>query len=257
MPKFNARSLEASLSDTKFFDRGARRLDAVNRKIQRRANNPLRQYFENNDQRMINKWLHYFDIYHRHVAPFRDRPVTLLEFGVWQGGSLQMWRDYLGPKARIVGVDINPACAELTGPQIEVVIGDQNDREFLAGLAKRLGKVDILIEDGGHHPQQQINTFEIFWPIIKNNGIFLIEDLHTSYWERYGGGLRGPLTFIEYAKGLVDQMHAWYGHELPDLNPDVYTKTIRGMHVYDSIIVFDKAKQIKKPTQKKTGYASF
>lgn len=256
-PHESRASAALSLCATRAISTAAKRLDRLNRKVQRRSGNALLQYFEQNDQRMIHKWMHYFEIYDRHFAPFRDKPITVLEFGVWQGGSLEMWRDYFGSRARIIGVDIDPRCAELSGPQIEIVIGDQNDRAFLSDLTEHVGPVDVLIEDGGHHPQQQINTFEVFWPVIRPNGVFLIEDLHTSYWKRYGGGLRGPETFIEYAKKLIDQMHAWYGNELPDLNVDEYTKSIRSMHVYDSIIVFDKATQISRPSARKTGKASF
>src|SRR5580765_8811 len=103
--------------------------------------NPLEAFFHANQGRLIDKWHHYFDIYHRHFQQFRGREITIVEFGVYHGGSLQMWADYFGPKARIVGVDILPQCAELTGPQVEVYIGDQADRDFLRDLAKKVGPV--------------------------------------------------------------------------------------------------------------------
>jgi hypothetical protein len=217
--------------------------------------NPLRQYFRANDGRLIHKWVHYFDIYHRHFEPFRNKPVTIVEFGVSHGGSLQMWKDYFGPQARIIGVDINPKCAALAEPQIEIVIGDQEDREFLRSLAARAGDIDVLIEDGGHTMTQQIATFEELWPNIVDGGVFLMEDLHTSYWPSYGGGLRREGTFIEYAKKLIDQQHAWHARGDADFTVDEYTRTIRGMHVYDSIIVFDKAR-VPKPRTRKTGTPS-
>jgi predicted O-methyltransferase YrrM len=204
---------------------------------------------------LIHKWVHYFDIYDRHFAPFRGKKITVVEFGVSHGGSLQMWKHYFGPRARIIGVDINPKCAALTEPQIEVVIGDQEDREFLRELAQRVGPVDVLIEDGGHTAAQQVNTFEEFWPHIRNGGVFLMEDLHTAYWANYGGGLRREGTFIEYAKNLIDQQHAWHRRQDDPFEVDEYTRTIRGMHVYDSIIVFDKAR-VPKPHTKKTGTPS-
>lgn len=146
------------------------------------AENPLQEYFRHNSGRLIHKWVHYFDIYHRHFAPYRNRPVTVVEFGVYQGGSLQMWRNYFGPDARIVGVDIDPRCASMSGPGIEVVLGDQEDRAFLSRLREQVGPIDVLIEDGGHTMAQQIATFEQMWPAIRDGGVFLIEDLHTSYW---------------------------------------------------------------------------
>jgi cephalosporin hydroxylase len=217
--------------------------------------NPLERYFRANKGRLIHKWEHYFDIYHRHFAPYRGRPITVLEFGVSHGGSLQMWKHYFGPRARIIGVDINPKCAALAEPQIEIVIGDQEDRAFLRKLADEVGPVDVLIEDGGHTAGQQIATFEELWPQIVDGGVFLLEDVHTSYWRSYGGGLRREGTFIEYAKNLIDQQHAWHRRYGEPFEVDEYTRTIRGMHIYDSIIVFDKA-QVPEPTRAKTGRPS-
>ena len=221
--------------------------------------NPLRAYFDTNDGRLIHKWHHYFDIYHRHFAPFRGRDITVLEFGVSHGGSLEMWRNYFGPGARITGVDINPKTADLGGEQIEIVIGDQDDRKFLAELADRLGPIDVLIDDGGHTMTQQIGTFEILWPSIVEGGVYLVEDVHTSYWGPHGGGYKRDSTFIEYAKNLIDQLHAWHA---PDsavqkgLLVDEYTRSIGGMHVYNSVIVFDKAR-VPRPTHEERGQPSW
>jgi hypothetical protein len=218
--------------------------------------NPLEAYFEANQGRLIHKWMHYFDIYDRHFAPFRGQAVNVVEFGVSQGGSLQMWKNYFGPQAHITGVDIDPRCAGLAEDRVDVVIGDQEDRGFLRRLARQVGRVDVLIEDGGHTATQQTNTFEEFWPSITDGGVFLMEDLHTAYWEGYNGGYKRPGTFIEYAKDLIDQQHAWHSREPEVFDIDKYTRTIRGMHVYDSIIVFDKG-SVKRPTHRKTGTRSF
>ena len=113
----------------------------------------------------------------------------------------------------------------------------------------------MLIEDGGHTMGQQIATFEELWPSIVPGGVFLIEDLHTSYWDEYGGGLRRKGTFIEYAKLLIDQQNAWHVRN-GDLAPDAYTRSIRGMHIYDSIIVFDKG-VVAEPHHKRIGKESF
>lgn len=73
---------------------------------------PLWAHFLGNaDGRMIYKWKHYFPIYERHLAPFVNRPTTLIEIGCGHGGSLQMWKRYLGPHAQIVGIDHDSKCA--------------------------------------------------------------------------------------------------------------------------------------------------
>lgn len=215
--------------------------------------NPLEDYFNANEGRLIHKWSQYFDVYHRHFAKFRGKPVSVLEFGVSHGGSLQMWKHYFGRRAQITGVDIKPRCAQLAEDRVDIVIGDQGDRKFLRKLGRRLGKIDVLIDDGGHTMEQQIATFEELWPRIRPGGVLAMEDLHTSYWERFDGGLKRPGTFIEYAKDLIDKQHAWH---IPGVDPDEYTTSIAGMHVYNSIIVFDKG-VVTKPTHPMTGHRSF
>src|SRR6516225_5164852 len=91
----------------------------------------LREYFDRHKSgRGIWKWLHYFEIYERHLARFRGNDVRLLEIGIYSGGSLEMWRDYLGPRCTIYGVDIEPSCKVYENSWTNVVIGDQGDADF-------------------------------------------------------------------------------------------------------------------------------
>lgn len=212
--------------------------------------NPLEAYFEKNEDRRIHKWMHYFDIYHRHFERFRGTSPVILEFGVSQGGSLQMWRKYFGRGATIHGVDINPRCKELEERRTKVHIGDQEDRQFLKSVVEEIGRpIDVVIEDGGHTYAQQIATFEEVYPRMSENGCFLIEDLHTSYWKSYGGGPKKAGTFVEYAKDLSDQLNAWHSKEL---EVDEFTRTTKSMHFYDSIVVFERG-TVEKPYHRMTG----
>ncbi|HVR74486.1 MAG TPA: class I SAM-dependent methyltransferase, partial [Planctomycetota bacterium] len=126
----------------------------------------LRDYFDNNSGRLIHKWLHYFDVYERYLERFRGKPLNVLEFGVSHGGSLQMWKAYFGPKARIYGVDMDPRCKAVEEDRIEVRIGDQADRDFLRGLRAELPRIDVLMDDGGHTMAQQIATLEEMFPHV-------------------------------------------------------------------------------------------
>ena len=212
----------------------------------------LEVFFDKNKGNLIHKWVHYFDIYDRHFSAFRGKNITVVEFGVSHGGSLNMWRDYFGPKARIIGIDINPECEKFATKNTEIYIGDQEDKDFLRSLMDKIGKVDIVIEDGGHTMLQQINTFEEVYPKMSDNGVFLIEDLHTSYWDGYGGGYRKQGTFIEKAKGLIDDLNAWHSKDPESFKVTDFTKTTHSMHFYDSIIVFER-KIITQPYHKMTG----
>lgn len=168
--------------------------------------NPLWKYFSHNEGRLVIKSHNYFDIYHNHFSRFRDQPVTIVEIGVYHGGSLQMWKSYFGPRARIFGVDISPRCKELEEDQIRILIGDQTDRGFLRALGKEIGHIDIVIDDGGHKMNQQIITFEELFPLVSETGIYLVEDLCTSYWDTYGGGYKRDGSLRNFGRRFVDSM---------------------------------------------------
>jgi hypothetical protein len=152
--------------------------------------NPLWQYFCNNQKRLIYKWHQYFDIYHNHFSRFRGLPIKVLEIGVAHGGSLQMWKSYFGEQAYIYGIDIDPRCKQLEEERVEIFIGSQTDRDFLQYVRNTIGTVDIIIDDGGHTMEQQICSFEELYPAVQERGVYLVEDLHTSYWSGYGGGYK-------------------------------------------------------------------
>src|SRR5437868_5521713 len=99
--------------------------------------NDLEKFFINNKNTQIHKWLHYFEIYDRHFSPLRGKDVNILEIGVFQGGSMAMWVDYFGPKAKIFGIDINPACKQLESDNVKIFIGSQDDRTFLRSVKNK------------------------------------------------------------------------------------------------------------------------
>ena len=219
------------------------------------AGNPLLDYALNNPGRQLIKWRHYFEPYHRHLQWFRGRPITVLEVGVFQGGSLQMWRHYFGPQSRVVGVDIEPACKAFEEEGIAVRIGDQEDRAFLRRLAAEFAPIDVVIEDGGHRMGQQIATFEEIFPRMSDHGVYVAEDLHTSYWAEFGGGYRRPDTFMEYSKALIDRLNAWHTRTPEELFVDDFTLQAGSMHFYDSMLVIER-KPFEEPRKLRTGRPS-
>lgn len=217
--------------------------------------NELEQYFEKNDKRLINKYQHYFDVYDRHFSKYKGQEITIVEVGVFQGGSLQMWRSYFGPKAKIWGIDIDPRCKLLEEQNTNIIIGSQEDETFLESIYDITGPIDILIDDGGHTQKQQIKTFKILFDKIKNDGVYLCEDVHTSYWLSYGGGSNRMGTFIQFTKKLIDKLNAFHSEE-NSLQVDSFTKSAKSIHYYDSIVVIEKG-IITKPTSKMTGHYLF
>jgi 23S rRNA U2552 (ribose-2'-O)-methylase RlmE/FtsJ len=217
--------------------------------------NELEQYFEKNDKRLINKYQHYFDVYDRHFSKYKGQEITIVEIGVFQGGSLQMWRSYFGPKAKIWGIDIDTRCKLLEEENTNIIIGSQEDENFLESIYDITGPIDILIDDGGHTQKQQITTFNILFDKIKDDGVYLCEDVHTSYWLSYGGGHKRKGTFVEFAKNLIDKLNAFHSEE-NNLQVDSFTKSAKSIHYYDSIVVIEKG-IITKPSSKMTGVYSF
>ena len=202
--------------------------------------NPLEEYFFNNPGRSMSKWRHYLEIYHRHLAKFRGFSPVAVEIGIGMGGSLQMWRHYFGPGARIVGIDVRPECLDLQDDATTIMIGNQEDGDFLATVRQRFPRIDILIDDGGHTTAQQRTTFEELYPHLQPYGVYLCEDLHTSLWPSWGGGHNKPGTFLEYSKSLVDKLSAWHSEGQPTLPVDQFTQTTHSIHFYDSVVVIEK-----------------
>jgi len=201
--------------------------------------NDLERFFAENTGRRMHKWKHYFEIYDRHFSRFRGTDVHVLEIGVAHGGSLQMWKEYFGPRASICGVDMEPNAKALEEPQVQILIGDQANGDFLRSVVAAFPRIDILIDDGGHSMRQQEVTFKTLFPHVSDDGVYVCEDLHTSYWGDYGGGLRRKGTFIELSKGLIDEIHAWHSRS-PRLAVTDFTRTAHSLHFYDSVLVIEK-----------------
>jgi hypothetical protein len=195
--------------------------------------------------RKAHKWIHYLDIYDRHFAKYRNTAVRMLEIGVAMGGSLEIWRKYLGPDAAIFGVDVVAACANYVTPPNQVRIGSQADKHFMRSVVAELGTPDIIVDDGSHIGRHQRISFETLFPLLREGGLYVIEDLHASYFiGSYEGGYRRRGTGVEYIKQLIDDLHAWY-HGRNTQTPA--RDWIRAIHVYDSMVVIEKGK-VERPS---------
>lgn len=214
--------------------------------------NDLEHFFRNEEHRMIHKWNHYFEIYDRHLSHLKGKKINILEIGISHGGSLQMWEYYFKGNANIYAVDINSECEKLAGGNIKVFIGSQEDESFLKRLKQQIPRIDVLIDDGGHTMKQQVTTFNILFDHVAENGIYICEDLHTSYWKHFGGGYKKKRSFIEFSKNFIDKLHAWH---TPKVSVDEVTKSTHSLHYYDSMLVIEKRK-MEKPFDVKAGKSS-
>ena len=167
---------------------------------QKYVNNDLFKFWLLEDHRHIQKSVHYFPIYEKWFKKFRGTDVVFVEVGVQHGGSIQMWKEYFGKKAKIVGVDIDERCKKFEDDQISIEIGSQEDVNFWNAFKKKYPRVDVLLDDGGHTMRQQIITFQQMFPHIRDNGIYMCEDCGTSY--RRDGNWGGGTVTLELSLSL-------------------------------------------------------
>jgi hypothetical protein len=210
----------------------------ANNVTQQPDSNSLREFFDNRKEGPgIWKWNHYFDIYDRHFRQFRGHEVHVLEIGVYSGGSLDMWRDYFGPKAIIYGVDIEPDCRGYEDDRIRIFIGDQADRSFWREFRRMVPTLDIVIDDGGHQFEQQIVSLEELLPFLRPGGVYLCEDVHGAY-----------NRFASYVHGLGHKLNDDSRTEsFPDDNDrrivcgcTPFQSAIGSIHLYPFVTVLEK-----------------
>jgi hypothetical protein len=203
----------------------------------------LREIFYNHEGNQIHKWDHYFEVYEKYFSGYIGQRVNMLEIGVNQGGSLQLWKKYFGNQVHVYTIDINPECKRLQEENTTVFIGSQSDTNFLSQVLNQVPDLDIIIDDGGHTMKQQIVSFEALYAKVKEGGVYIVEDTHTSYWEEFGGGLGNRKSFIEYCKKLIDSLYTHHLITKGNVSDDHRTQHINGISFYDSIVVFEKKKR--------------
>jgi hypothetical protein len=199
-----------------------------------RPKGALEEYFDAHlEGPGIWKWRHYFDVYEHHVSRFVGTDVHVLEIGVYSGGSLGMWQHYFGPGCRIHGIDIAAECRVYERDGIEISIGDQADPSFWASVLKNSPPIDIVIDDGGHLPHQQIATLEALLPRIRPGGVYVCEDSHGAGNE-----------FHAYVSGLARSLYTW----APDLaaaraQPSELQRMVKAIHLYPFMVVIERSEQ--------------
>lgn len=156
--------------------------------------------------KVSDKWSLYLAEYDRLFHSYRERPVRLLEIGVQNGGSLDVWSKYFSNAKVLIGCDINPDCAKLRyeDPRVSIVVGDANAEASWQAVADLAGRLDVVIDDGSHVSGDIIESFLRYFPLLTSGGIYVAEDLHCSYWQQFEGGLFDPHSSISFFKALAD-----------------------------------------------------
>ena len=167
----------------------------------------LQNYYDQHSGKVSDKWSLYLEAYEHYLSPYRDKAVNILEIGAQNGGSLEIWAKYFPRATTITGVDINPDCAQLAfdDPRVRLVVGDASTPEISTQLFDTVGSsFDIIIDDGSHRSSDIVKAFAMYFPRLVSGGIYLMEDVHVSYWSEYEGGLYNPMSSVSFGKRLVD-----------------------------------------------------
>ncbi|MDC3100636.1 class I SAM-dependent methyltransferase, partial [Candidatus Pelagibacter sp.] len=146
----------------------------------------------------------YFYFYEDLMKKYRGKEITFVEIGVQRGGSLLMWRDWFGPKARIIGIDLDENAKKMEKYGFEIFIGDQSSKEFWKKFFDKIGMVDIILDDGAHTNEAQIITTFHTVNFINDGGLLIIEDTGSSYLKKYSNPQK--YSFINYSKFLIDDL---------------------------------------------------
>lgn len=152
---------------------------------------------------------HYLEQYDPIFQPWLDKNITILEVGVKKGGSVLLWKDYF-PTAQIVGIDISLPKEFAQTERIRLFEGDQADTKFLSDVATQTAPegFDIIIDDASHLGELTKTTFwHLFDNHLKPNGLYVIEDWGTGYWEDWPDGKH--LDFQQYSKKRIQPNWFW------------------------------------------------
>jgi hypothetical protein len=209
----------------------------------------FQQLFDEHNGNGILKWSHYPEIYDKHFTKYRELPINILEIGILNGGSLQIWEKYF-PRAKIFAIDIDEKCKQYESDRTKIFIGDQADKFFLRNVKAQLPQIDIIIDDGGHRAEQQINTFEEMYYHLKTTGVYLIEDIELNYRQD-----KKPGNFMDLMKSKIDELNirrtlplrTSLSNNWKDLEVR-FTNTTNSITFYDNVVVIEKD-NIKTPRE--------
>ncbi len=186
----------------------------------------------------------FLDIYENYFKNLRNKNLNILEIGVDKGDSLRLWREYF-INSRICGLDIDKK--DFVIQNVEIYQGDQNDKILLNKIAKKYGKFDIIIDDGSHVSKHIINSFNYLFDHLRQDGIYIVEDLQTSYIPRYGGSrinLIKKNSSMNFFKSLSDSIN-YENFDRPFFKKHRFDGLIKSIHFYQNIVFVFKGQSAK------------
>tara|TARA_B100000780_G_C21079661_1_gene434727 strand:- start:147 stop:1004 length:858 start_codon:yes stop_codon:yes gene_type:complete len=203
--------------------------------MEKKLNQYLTYRLFRNSKKSSLKWSSYFQVYENIFSKYRNKNITFVEIGVFNGGSLFIWKKLFGKKAKIIGIDANPNAKKMEKYGFKIYIGNQSDSKFWKNFFKKEGKVDIVLDDGAHKNLHQISTVHYCLPHIKDGGKIVVEDTATSYLKKEFNN-PSKYSFINFCNLIIEIIHKRSG--LINKNLNIYAKKIYSINFFESIVVF-------------------
>ena len=165
----------------------------------------LKDLYQNHSGKVSDKWDIYLKEYEDKLNKYQKLPIKFFEIGILNGGSLEIFSKYFSNAELILGCDIDQRCKDLRYDQtnVKVIVGDVNEQKVKNEIIKH-SKFDIIIDDGSHNSDDIVRSFCNYFNHLKDDGLFIIEDLHCSYHQQHSGGLFFPISSINFFKKIVD-----------------------------------------------------
>ena len=188
--------------------------------------------------------LHFLKIYENYFDKLKKKKINILEIGVDKGNSLKIWKDYF-IKGTIVGIDLKRY--DFKVKRIYTHTGSQSDEKFLKSIINIYKKFHIIIDDGSHFSKDIIFSFNYLFPHLVDKGFYIIEDLQTSYFPRYGGSrlnLNYKKSAINYFKRLVDSCN-YESNDKPFFKRSFYDGKIKFVHFFQNVCIINKGNSTK------------
>ena len=186
----------------------------------------------------------FIQLYEKYFSALKDSKINILEIGVENGDSLRIWREYF-TNANICGIDIDKKDFKIDN--VDIRQGDQSNHTFLLSLINTYKKFDIIIDDGSHQAKHIITSFNFLFPYLSNEGIYVVEDLQTSYFPRYGGSrvnLKKKRSSMNFIKSLTDSIN-YEKNNRPFFRKNKFDGQIKSINFHQNIAFIYKGESVK------------
>ena len=155
------------------------------------------------------KFHNYTRQYNTLFKEFRNKPIKYLEIGVFNGGSIKAFKEAFRNSTCIVGLDIDNRCKkyEDIDNNIFIEIGDATNIDFIKSITEKYGTFDVILDDGSHINKDVIKSFELLFPLLNDDGLYIVED--TICYKENSYIVQSYENHLQYFFNYVKYLNQW------------------------------------------------